>query len=149
MVAVEYVSGDDSYVVGDEKQIYIFPQNEAGATKEYVDEQDALKLSLTGGTVTGPLDVNAGFAVKTSGSAPHSPIFQVVAFSTTEDSYARYLGKIESDDSLVTKKYLEDYVDEHGGGDAKVPVQAGAPSGITVGSMWFDTTTNSFMIKVS
>ena len=50
---------------------------------------------------------------------------------------------------LIPKKYLEEYVDEHGGGDAKVPVQAGAPSGITVGSMWFDLTTNSLYIKVS
>ena len=87
----------------------------------------------------------AGFAVKTSGSEPHNSIFQVVAFSTTEDSYARYTGKIESSDSLVTKKY----VDDNAGGDAKVPVQAGAPSGITVGSMWFDLTTNSLMVKVS
>ena len=57
MVAVEYVSGNDSYVVGDEKQFYIYPQNEAGATKQYVDQQDALKLNLAGGVMTGKLEM--------------------------------------------------------------------------------------------
>ena len=42
MVACEFVSGDQTFAVGQEYVAYIYPQNEAGASKEYVDAQDAL-----------------------------------------------------------------------------------------------------------
>ena len=42
MVACEFVSGDQTFAVGQEYVVYIYPQNEAGASKEYVDAQDAL-----------------------------------------------------------------------------------------------------------
>jgi hypothetical protein len=81
-VSVEYVSGNADFAVGQEKQVYIYPQNEAGATKEYVDDQDALlqgqiddnkadinlkadatdldtKVSKSGDTATGYLDFNS------------------------------------------------------------------------------------------
>ena len=90
LVAVQYVSGDDSYDIGAEKQFYIYPQNEAGVSKEYVDDQDD-----------------------------------------------------------VVKAYVDSQIAAIPAPNATVPVQSGAPSGITKGSMWFDTSTNSLMIKVS
>jgi len=39
-VAVEYISGNADFAPDQEKQVYIYPQNEAGASKEYVDAQD-------------------------------------------------------------------------------------------------------------
>ena len=45
LVAVSYVSGDNTFVVGEEEQVYIFPQNGSGTSKEYVDGQDALLQS--------------------------------------------------------------------------------------------------------
>jgi hypothetical protein len=71
LVAVEHVSGDNSFVVGEDEQVYIYPQNASGATKnyvdaqdatlkEYVDEKDALKLNLTGGHLTGTLSSKTG-----------------------------------------------------------------------------------------
>ena len=59
-VEVEYISGDNTFAVGQEEQVYIYPQNEAGATKEYVDAQDALRLQLTGGELSGPLRIKKG-----------------------------------------------------------------------------------------
>ena len=126
MVAVEYVSGDDSYLLDEEKQFYIYPQNEAGVSKEYVDQQDALKLDKAGGTVTGALQLD-GFV--------------------TINKDSEYIGNTGNENSLVNRKYVDDAVNT--GGTAKVPVQPGAPGGIAVGSMWFDTNTNSLMIKVS
>ena len=60
LVAVEYVSGDNDFQVGEEEQVYIYPQNASGASKDYVDAQDAFRLPLTGGELTGSLTVNRG-----------------------------------------------------------------------------------------
>ena len=61
LVAVAYVSGDNTIVVGEEEQVYIYPQNGSGTSKEYVDGQDALlqdqideKLSLGGLNLLAP-----------------------------------------------------------------------------------------------
>ena len=63
MVAVDFVSGDQTFGTGTEYSVYIYPQNSAGVSKEYVDDQDALKLNLTGGDLTGDLNTagNIGF----------------------------------------------------------------------------------------
>ena len=42
MVAVEFVSGEQTFATGRDYDAYIYPQNEAGASKDYVDAQDAL-----------------------------------------------------------------------------------------------------------
>ena len=61
LVAVAYVSGDNTFVVGEEEQVFIYPQNGSGASKEYVDGQDGLlqdqideKLSLGGVNLLAP-----------------------------------------------------------------------------------------------
>ena len=59
-VEVEYISGDNTFAVGQEEQVYIYPQNASGASKDYVDAQDGLKLNLTGGTLTNALAFNRG-----------------------------------------------------------------------------------------
>ena len=89
VVQVQYISGDDSYVVGDEKQVYIYPQNEAGASKDYVDAQDALKLDLAGGTVTGSL---------------------VADGPVTINGDSEYTGGTGTENSLVNRKYVDDAV---------------------------------------
>ena len=57
LIGVEYQEGANTIEVGDEELVYIYPQNEEGVTKEYVDEQDELRLALTGGTMSGVLHV--------------------------------------------------------------------------------------------
>ena len=57
---VEYISGNNDFNVGEQEQVYIYPQNEAGASKDYVDAQDALKLNLTGGNLSGELVSKTG-----------------------------------------------------------------------------------------
>ena len=59
LVGVEYISGDADWAVNQEKQVYIYPQNQAGATKDYVDAQDALRVLKTGDTFTNYLDFEA------------------------------------------------------------------------------------------
>jgi len=162
-VGVEYISGDNDFAMTEVEQVYIYPQNEAGASKEYVDAQDDLRLVKSGDEMTGLLTVkptsgNYGLVVQPGPDASGTTdIFRVRDYANNQVFYADVSGGVgvgnswtpTSNNHLIPKKYLEEYVDTHGGGDAKVPVQSGAPSGITVGSMWFDTSTNSLMIKVS
>ena len=50
-VGVAYISGDSEFVRDEEEQVYIYPQNASGASKEYVDEQDALAVKKAGDTM--------------------------------------------------------------------------------------------------
>ena len=59
-VGVEYISGNAGFGPTEEKQVYIYPQNEAGASKEYVDAQDALLFPIAGGTITGTVSFKRG-----------------------------------------------------------------------------------------
>ena len=77
LMAVEFVSGDQGFVLDQQYTVYIYPQNEAGATKAYVDAQDALKVTKAGDTMTGALVLNNGSGYDTAlevkvydGSAP-------------------------------------------------------------------------------
>ena len=72
---VEYISGNNDFNVGEQEQVYIYPQNESGASKDYVDAQDALlqdqiteKLTKTGDTVTGGLSFEGEGYIKGSDS---------------------------------------------------------------------------------
>ncbi len=76
-LTVEYLSGTNNFEVDETQEVYIYPQNEAGATKDYVDAQDQLlddkKLNLTGGTLTNSLAFNRGNkAAPQSGIEPNS-----------------------------------------------------------------------------
>lgn len=100
-VGVEYVSGNAGFGPTEIKQVYIYPQNEAGATKEYVDLQDDLKLSLSGGTLTGPVVANG---------------------SLTINGNSTYTGTSNEEESLVNRKYVDDAVNT--GGDF-LPITGG------------------------
>ena len=85
MVAVDFVSGDQTFSSGTEYSVYIYPQNAAGVSKEYVDDQDALKLNLTGGDLTGSLHTDSLIkSTRTSGYA-----FQV--YDSVSDSNPAFI----------------------------------------------------------
>ena len=66
-IQVEFVSGAQGFAENVDYSVFIYPQNAAGATKDYVDAQDALHLPLTGGTLSGALVVPALKGLKASG----------------------------------------------------------------------------------
>ena len=57
---VEYLGGNNDFVVGEQHETFIYPQNEQGASIDYVDTQDNLKLNKSGGTLTGVLYSKTG-----------------------------------------------------------------------------------------
>ena len=88
-VEVEYVSGNNDFNVGEEEQVYIYPQNEAGASKDYVDAQDALHLPLTGGTLSGTINTKLVKCVRDSGFA-----FEVKPNDTETLAYLHTDGRV-------------------------------------------------------
>ena len=122
-------------------------------------ERDAERLVKSGDEMTGMLTVkptsgNYGIVVQPGPDASGvADILRVRDYDDNQVFFADVSGGVgvnpswtpSSANHLATKKY----VDDNTGGDLKVPVGSGAPSGITVGSMWFDLTTNSLYIKVS
>ena len=159
-LVVEYLSGTNDFEVDEIEEVYIYPQNQETASKEYVDEQDDLRVMKSGDTMTGAMYIKPdtgkyGLQVYSGPDAvgTSSDIFTARTHGGVQIFYADEKGDVgvsstwspTKDKHLATKKY----VDDNGGGDAKVPVQPGAPGGMVVGSMWFDTDTNSLMIKVS
>ena len=55
---VTYADGQHTFSTNEEMDVYIYPQNKQGASKEYVDAADDLKYDKTGaGYITGPVKV--------------------------------------------------------------------------------------------
>jgi hypothetical protein len=52
---VTYNDGSHNFSAGEEMDVYIYPQNKSGASKEYVDAQDDLLYPKTGGSITGAI----------------------------------------------------------------------------------------------
>jgi len=65
-LTVEYLGGANDFEVGEPEEVFIYPQNKEGVSKEYVDNQDALKLNLTGGSLTGNLSSTNNFSSQKS-----------------------------------------------------------------------------------
>ena len=60
LVAVEYVSGDNDFQIGEEEQVYIYPQNASGVSKDYVDDSLKTKVNKSGDEMKGLLQINTG-----------------------------------------------------------------------------------------
>ena len=101
-MTVEYLGGTNNFVAGEREEVYIYPQNTASVSKEYVDEQDALKLSLTGGTLTGALNIDKSsgqsITLKKDGTA-NLKLWADGSAETTKTTFA--------DNNLVTKLYVD------------------------------------------
>ena len=50
-LTVEYLSGTNDFEVDQTQEVYIYPQNEEGVSKEYVDAQDELLVKKSGDTM--------------------------------------------------------------------------------------------------
>ena len=104
-VEVEYVSGNNDFNVGEEEQVYIYPQNTSGASKDYVDAQDALNLPLTGGTITGTFTVEGthkGKLIKSIRNTGYA--FEVKPDDVDTKAFIHTDGKAEFSNKVTIKK---------------------------------------------
>jgi hypothetical protein len=104
LVAVEYISGDADWAVNQEKQVYIYPQNEAGASKEYVDAQDALKVAKAGDTMTGALVINNGSGFDTA--------LEVKAYDSTAPGNRRTTLTVGADGKITANHLIKSTRDQ-------------------------------------
>jgi len=88
-VGVAYISGNNDFVRTEEEQVYIYPQNASGASKDYVDAQDALHLPLTGGDLSGTVNTKLVKCVRDSGFA-----FEVKPNDTETLAYLHTDGRV-------------------------------------------------------
>ena len=97
-LVVDYISGDNDFVKGENEEVYIYPQNEEGVSKEYVDGLDEQNVKL--GAVN---DVSVGFRIKNSGNTLIS--------AATEGELGLYHVKDPSDGNeswAANKGYVDD-----------------------------------------
>ena len=126
-LVVDYISGNNDFAKGDNEEVYIYPQNEEGVSKEYVDGQDALlqeevdkRVKKTGDTMTGHLKMTRPDAT-TSGyifsvEAPHLEDDKQVAFRVTgngkvkagHDTSHAFMASDAND--IITKQYIDEKV---------------------------------------
>ena len=99
LMAVVFVSGDQGFVLDQQYTVYIYPQNEAGATKAYVDAQDGLRVEKAGGTMTGALVLNNGSGFDTS--------LEVKAYDSSEPGQRKTTLTIGADGKLTTKHLVK------------------------------------------
>ena len=59
-LVVDYISGSNDFAKGENEEVYIYPQNEEGVSKDYVDGLDELNVKKTGDTMTGDLSFDGG-----------------------------------------------------------------------------------------
>ena len=126
-LTVEYISGNNNFAKGENEEVYIYPQNAEGTSKEYVDAQDALlqeevdkRVKKTGDTMSGHLKVTRPGATTSeyvlSVEAPHLEDGKQVAFRVTgngkvkagHDTGHAFMAGDAND--VITKQYIDEKV---------------------------------------
>ena len=135
---VEYLAGNNDFVIGEAEEVYIYPQNSDTASLEYVDSQDELKLSKTGGTMTGSLTVNTGpigasvTVMGTRDDGEADTLFWVYHNQGVLPDAVNYRGQVANPQNITNKEYVDAAIDE------KI---ASTGDGVPVGSimMWMNS----------
>ena len=126
LATVEFISAadpNDLLIPGQTFNIYVYPQNKTSASIDYVDQQDALNLDLTGGELSGQLqiksytrDTNPSLLLwPTESNTDNSDVIQVknkdgdVVFRTTMAGAVGVASNWSptNDEHLTPKKYVE------------------------------------------
>ena len=92
-VAVEYVSGNNDFNVGEEEQVYIYPQNASGASKDYVDDALKTKVEISGDTMTGKLTIDNGSSSETS--------LEILKYEATAAGMRESTFKVDADGKIT------------------------------------------------
>ena len=98
-LTVAYLSGDNNFAVDENEEVYIYPQNEEGVSKDYVDAQIDKKLDKTDANV-----VNNNFRIKSDSKTYVSTSGGLLALNHVKEPTAGH--------NAATK----DYVDSKFGG---------------------------------
>ena len=111
-LVVEYISGNNNFVKGESEEVYIYPQNDKTASKEYVDEQDALKVNLSGeNTITTAWRIKTSNKSFISITANEMKLYHIADPTNQDDGWAANKGYVDNQVSgLASEQYVDDAV---------------------------------------
>ena len=139
-MTVTYNNGTGLIAVDQLIDIYIYPQNKAGASVEYVDEQDNLRLLRSGDKTTGvfgigkPKSNGDGFYIEgTLKDGTEGKVLSVFHNNGTYVDAVNYSGRVNSSNNIQTKESVINLISEYAGAAA-----GGVPIGTVM--MWLSHT---------
>ena len=116
-MTVAYNNGTGLIAVDQFIDIYIYPQNKAGASVDYVDEQDALRLLRSGDRTTGrfvigkPASNGDGFCIEgTLTDGTEGKLLSVFHNNGSYNDAVNYSGRVDSDNNIQNKKSVLDLI---------------------------------------
>ena len=100
-LTVEYLGGANVFDVDEILEVYIYPQNEETASKEYVDSQDALKVNLSGeNIVTTPWRIKSSNKSFISCTSNEMKLYHVADPTNQDDGWAANKGYVDTQGAL-------------------------------------------------
>ena len=128
-VSVEYLAGNNDFVIDEPEECYIYPQNEETASVEYADAQDALlqdqvnnKVNLSGtNEITSPWKIKTDSKTYISANTDELKLYHVADPTNQDDGWAANKGYVDTQDALKVNKAGDTYsgyldFEAHGGG---------------------------------
>ena len=139
-MTVAYNNGTGLIAVDQFIDVYIYPQNKAGASVDYVDEQDALRLLRSGDKTAGrfgigkPTSSGEGFYIEgTLKDGSEGNILSVFHNAGTYVDAVNYIGRVNSSHNIQNKDSVIELINQHAGAAA-----GGVPVGTVM--MWLSHT---------
>ena len=109
-LTVEFLGGTNSFEVDEVLEVYIYPQNEETASKEYVDAQDALKVNLAGDNrVTTPWSIKSSTKSFITATGNELKLYHVADPTDKDDGWAANKGYVDTQGALKVNKTGDTY----------------------------------------
>ena len=108
-LTVEYLGGNSVFDIDEILEVYIYPQNEETASKEYVDAQDALKVNLSGeNVVTAPWQIKTENKTYISADSDELRLYHLADPTDRDDGWAANKGYVDGKTAgLASEEYVD------------------------------------------
>ena len=95
-LVVEYLGGTNVFDIDEILEVYIYPQNEETASKEYVDSQDALKVNLSGeNEITAPWQIKTENKTYITAGSDELRLYHLADPTDRDDGWAANKGYVD------------------------------------------------------
>ena len=109
-LVVEYLGGTNVFDIDEILEVYIYPQNEETASKEYVDAQDALKVNLSGeNVITAPWQIKTDNKTYITASSDELRLYHLADPTDKDDRWAANKGYVDTQGALKVNKTGDTY----------------------------------------
>ena len=111
-LVVEYLGGNNVFDIDEILEVYIYPQNEETASKEYVDSQDALKVNLSGeNEITAPWQIKTENKTYITAGSDELRLYHLADPTDRDDGWAANKGYVDGKTAgLASEEYVDDAI---------------------------------------